>query len=109
MLHCRAKLGRGPDPAPKWVGSIIAWVLTQIGPKGLEFGRYSIEYHYIRNFLHVQREWGSARASAHMPEFAKRIVARYNRDGAVTSRYIDDRDRLHIGRTWTCVAYELVN
>ena len=39
---CRAKLGLGPNPAPKWVGNIIASILQKVGPTGLEFGRYSI-------------------------------------------------------------------
>ena len=50
----RAKLGRGPDPAPRWLGGLLAKVLLALGPKGLEFGRYSIDYHYSRNWLYVQ-------------------------------------------------------
>ena len=38
----RAKMGRAPKPAPRWVGNIIARVLQAVGPTGLEFGRYSI-------------------------------------------------------------------
>ena len=56
---CRAKLGKGPKPAPRWLGNMLAAVLERVGPRGLEFGRYSIEYHYIRNWLHVQRAWGA--------------------------------------------------
>ena len=41
-LQRRAKMGRGPNPAPRWVGEIIARVLQAVGPTGLEFGRYSI-------------------------------------------------------------------
>ncbi len=52
--RARAKLGRGPEPAPRWVGELLARVLLAVGPKGLEFGRYSIDYHYARNWLHVQ-------------------------------------------------------
>ena len=54
-LTCiRAKLGRGPDAAPRWLGGLLAKVLLALGPKGLEFGRYSIDYHYSRNWLYVQ-------------------------------------------------------
>ena len=35
-------MGRAPNPAPRWVGNIIARVLQAVGPTGLEFGRYSI-------------------------------------------------------------------
>jgi hypothetical protein len=45
---CRAKLGKFQGPAPRWLGNILARVLTWLGPKGLEFARYSIDYHYIR-------------------------------------------------------------
>lgn len=71
---------------PRWLGQILAAVLTWIGPKGLEFAKYSIEYHYIRNYLYVMRHWG-ARADRHIPSYAKRIVQRYDaKDGAVSKR-----------------------
>lgn len=34
---------------------------VQIGPKGIEFARYSLDYHTIRNYLHVNRMWGKER------------------------------------------------
>ena len=71
---------------PKWLGTIIARILTAIGPKGLEFARYSIDYHYTRNYIHVMRNWSSARATQHIPEFARRLVAMYNEDGAISKR-----------------------
>ena len=36
-------------------------LIIQIGPKGLEFARYSLDYHTIRNYLHVNRAWGKQR------------------------------------------------
>ncbi|KAI5649875.1 hypothetical protein M9H77_35880 [Catharanthus roseus] len=78
------KLGRGPSqPAPKFVGNIIAFLLNLIGPKGLEFARYSLDYHTIRNYLHVNRKWGKNRADEHMPLYAKKIVAMYNQNGEI--------------------------
>lgn len=82
--------GRGPSkPAPKLVGNVIAFLLNlvsivftsaivlvpeaekdmhsdlvlfvQIGPKGLEFARYSLDYHTIRNYLYTNRSWGKQR------------------------------------------------
>ena len=44
------------------------------------------DYHYIRNFLFVRRHMGQQRAERHMPEFAKRLVAMYDGDGAVSKR-----------------------
>jgi hypothetical protein len=46
--------------------------LLQIGPKGIEFAKYSIDYHYIRNFLYVNRHMGPARAARHIPGFGKK-------------------------------------
>ena len=85
-----AKLGRGPDPAPLNVGTIIATLLTWLGPKGLAFGAYSVDYHALRNWLYVQRHWtrgGAGRAAeAHVPPHVRAIVARYDGDGFVSGR-----------------------
>uniref|UniRef100_A0A061SGL6 7-hydroxymethyl chlorophyll a reductase n=1 Tax=Tetraselmis sp. GSL018 TaxID=582737 RepID=A0A061SGL6_9CHLO len=82
-----AKLGLGPEsPAPLLVGNVIAAILEKIGPRGLEFARYSLDYHYIRNHIFVQRHMGRERAERHTPEFAKRLVQMYNRDGQVDAR-----------------------
>ncbi|XP_047315423.1 7-hydroxymethyl chlorophyll a reductase, chloroplastic [Impatiens glandulifera] len=79
-----AKLGRGPSqPAPKFIGNLIAFVLNLVGPKGLEFARYSLDYHTIRNFLYVNRTWGKQRAERHMPAYAKKIVDMYNQNGEI--------------------------
>ena len=82
----RAKFGRGPKPLPVAVGNILAAVLLRLGPKGLEFGRYSLDYHTIRNWLHVQRKWGPVRAEQHIPSYAKQLVKMYDQDGAVSAR-----------------------
>ncbi|XP_022849415.1 7-hydroxymethyl chlorophyll a reductase, chloroplastic isoform X1 [Olea europaea var. sylvestris] len=79
-----AKLGRGPSqPAPRFIGNFIAFVLNLIGPKGLEFARYSLDYHTIRNYLHVNRAWGKQRADRHIPSYAKKIVSMYNQNGEI--------------------------
>ncbi|GKC37837.1 7-hydroxymethyl chlorophyll a reductase, chloroplastic [Tanacetum coccineum] len=79
-----AKLGKGPaKPAPKFIGNIIAFILDLVGPKGLEFARYSLDYHTIRNYLYVNRTWGKERASRHMPSYAKKLVAMYNENDEI--------------------------
>lgn len=129
--------GKGPSqPAPKFVGNFIASILNlvrvllhiqgyinlfkyfssdlvlwnQIGPKGLEFARYSLDYHTIRNYLYTNRTWGKARynsiccascdyiqmellwmlvnwnlcrADQHTPSYAKKIVELYNQKGQI--------------------------
>ncbi|XP_042434565.1 7-hydroxymethyl chlorophyll a reductase, chloroplastic-like [Zingiber officinale] len=79
----KAKNGKGPQPAPKFVGNIIAFLLNLIGPKGLEFARYSLDYHTIRNYLYVYRLWGKQRAERHIPSYAKKIVENYNEDASI--------------------------
>ena len=83
-----ATLGRGPEePAPIAVGKAIAWLLEKIGPKGKEFGMYSLDYHTIRNYLHVKRRFGGeARAAAHVPKYARLVVDEYNENGAIDER-----------------------
>ncbi|KAJ4914893.1 hypothetical protein Rs2_00443 [Raphanus sativus] len=79
-----AKFGQGPaQPAPLFVGNIIAFILSLVGPKGLEFARYSLDYHTIRNYLHVNRKWGKERANNHMPSYSKKIVEMYNKNGQI--------------------------
>lgn len=80
------KFGKGKDPLPRWLGTILAWVLDKLGPKGLEFARYSIDYHYIRNYLHVKRAWTDERGEEHIPAFVKKIVSMYDGDGAVSKQ-----------------------
>ncbi|KAL2326002.1 hypothetical protein Fmac_025060 [Flemingia macrophylla] len=87
----QAKLGKGPSqPAPKFIGNLLAFILNWIGPKGLEFARYSLDYHTIRNYLHVNRLWGKERADRHMPSYAKKIVDMYNQNGQI-EKMLSDR------------------
>lgn len=83
----KAKLGKGPSlQVPRFIGNLIAFVLNLIGPKGLEFARYSLDYHTIRNYLYVSRHWGKQRAETHIPSYAKKIVEDYNSDGCIDER-----------------------
>jgi Coenzyme F420 hydrogenase/dehydrogenase, beta subunit C terminus len=63
---------------PVWMGNIVAFVISNyFSPKGVNFARYSIDYHILRNYLHVLQEWGEQRANESMPQFARDIVAQY--------------------------------
>ena len=73
----KGKRGEAPDPLPKWIGNILAWFLTQFGPKGMEFARYSVDYHYLRNFLHINRKWKKEKSQRHLPKFVRVIVEEY--------------------------------
>lgn len=94
-----AKLGTGPSkPMPAWLGTLVAKVLTWLGPRGLEFGRYSVDYHVLRNALYVRRHWPAGRRAGGrssgtgggsvldgvvgvLPAGARAIVERYDADG----------------------------
>ena len=70
----------GDAGAPPWLASVLADVLARTLPKGMEFGRYSIDYHYLRNALYVESTMGGARAARHVPAYARALMARYDAD-----------------------------
>ena len=51
-------------------------VIDKIGPKGLEYARFSIDSHFTRNYLFTKRNYPE-KLEQHVPEFAKKIVAQY--------------------------------
>ena len=61
---------------PLWAAKLMGVVIDKIGPKGLEYARFSIDSHFARNYLYVKRNHGE-KLEAHVPEFAKRIVEQY--------------------------------
>ena len=71
------KRGEAREPLPRWFGTILAWLLSRTGPKGIEFAKYSIDYHYLRNYLYIHRHWKKDKAHAHLPQYAKQIVSEY--------------------------------
>ena len=62
---------------PGWLGEVMAFVMQNIGPKGTSFARYSIDYHILRNYLHVLDVWGEDRAKICLPQYARDIVDHY--------------------------------
>jgi 3,8-divinyl protochlorophyllide a 8-vinyl-reductase (ferredoxin) len=61
---------------PMWVAKMMGVVIDKIGPKGLEYARFSIDSHFTRNYLFTKRNYPQ-KLERHVPEFAKKIVARY--------------------------------
>lgn len=61
---------------PMWAAKLMGVVIEKVGPKGLEYARFSIDSHFTRNYLYVRRNYPQ-KLAAHVPEFAKRIVAQY--------------------------------
>jgi 3,8-divinyl protochlorophyllide a 8-vinyl-reductase (ferredoxin) len=61
---------------PMWAAKLMGVVIEKIGPKGLEYARFSIDSHFTRNYLYVRRNHPE-KLEAHVPEYAKRIVSQY--------------------------------
>jgi 3,8-divinyl protochlorophyllide a 8-vinyl-reductase (ferredoxin) len=61
---------------PMWAAKLMGVVIDKIGPKGLEYARFSIDSHFARNYLYVKRNYLD-KLEAHVPEYAKRIVGQY--------------------------------
>jgi 3,8-divinyl protochlorophyllide a 8-vinyl-reductase (ferredoxin) len=61
---------------PMWAAKLMGVAIERIGPKGLEYARFSIDSHFTRNYLYVKRQHPE-KLDRHVPEFAKRIVAQY--------------------------------
>jgi coenzyme F420 hydrogenase subunit beta len=61
---------------PMWAAKMMGVVIEKIGPKGLEYARFSIDSHFTRNYLYVKRNHPE-KLDAHVPEYAKRIVGQY--------------------------------
>jgi coenzyme F420 hydrogenase subunit beta len=61
---------------PMWLAELVGWVVQRIGPKGLEYGRFSIDSHFTRNALWVRRNHPEI-AERHIPPFARKIIDRY--------------------------------
>ncbi len=61
---------------PMWAAKLMGVVIERIGPKGLEYARFSIDSHFTRNYLYVKRNHPE-KLEDHVPEFAKRIVSQY--------------------------------
>jgi len=42
---------------PMWAAKMMGVVIEKIGPKGLEYARFSIDSHFTRNYLYVKRNY----------------------------------------------------
>jgi coenzyme F420 hydrogenase subunit beta len=61
---------------PMWAAKMMGVVIEKIGPKGLEYARFSIDSHFTRNYLYVKRNYPE-KLAAHVPEYAQKIVNQY--------------------------------
>ncbi|MDG2989331.1 Coenzyme F420 hydrogenase/dehydrogenase, beta subunit C-terminal domain [Candidatus Synechococcus calcipolaris G9] len=61
---------------PMWAAKLMGIVIEKVGPKGLEYARFSIDSHFTRNYLYVKRNYPQ-KLGDHVPEFAQKIVDQY--------------------------------
>ena len=61
---------------PLWLAQLVGFFVQRFGPQGLEYGRFSIDSHFTRNALWLQRHHPDL-VERHIPNFARRIVDRY--------------------------------
>ncbi len=61
---------------PMWAAKMMGVVIERIGPKGLEYARFSIDSHFTRNYIYLKRNYPE-KLEQHVPEYAKKIVGQY--------------------------------
>ena len=61
---------------PMWAAQLLGLAIERIGPKGLEYARFSIDSHFTRNYLYTRRNHPEKLAN-HVPPFARKIVEQY--------------------------------
>lgn len=61
---------------PGWLAELVGFIVQRVGPKGLEYGRFSIDSHFTRNAIWLRRNHPE-KAEQHIPSFAKTIISRY--------------------------------
>jgi coenzyme F420 hydrogenase subunit beta len=62
---------------PMWAAKLMGVVIDKIGPRGLEYAKFSIDSHFTRNYLYVKRNYPE-KLDNHIPEYAQKIVSQYN-------------------------------
>jgi coenzyme F420-reducing hydrogenase beta subunit len=80
-------IGKAPATTgmPVWLGDLLATILTRTGPKGLNFAKYSIDYHILRNYFYILHESSlsggatttTTKQDVSVPTFAKAIIDHY--------------------------------
>ena len=47
---------------PWLLGNNMAKIVTEVGPKGLNFASYSVDFHITQNYIYVVDQWVEERA-----------------------------------------------
>jgi coenzyme F420 hydrogenase subunit beta len=57
---------------PMWAARLMGVMIEKIGPKGLEYARFSIDSHFTRNYLYVKRNYPE-KLEAHVLDYSNPI------------------------------------
>ncbi len=82
LLHPEHLDGRKQMPVA--AGNLLCLLSRLRGPKGIEFARYSIHIHAVRNYLHVSRNLPE-QLDRLVPEHVRLLAARYGATGITPS------------------------
>ncbi len=63
-------------PMPLWAGRIMAALIRRVGPSGLEYARYAVDMHMIRDYYYVKFYYPEL-MQALVPQHARHIVEHY--------------------------------
>lgn len=61
---------------PMWAAKLMGVIIERIGPKGLEYARFSIDSHFTRNYLYLKRNHPE-KLARQVPDYARQIVEEY--------------------------------
>jgi 3,8-divinyl protochlorophyllide a 8-vinyl-reductase (ferredoxin) len=62
---------------PIWLGKIIAALTYKFGPRGTEFANHSVDYHLIRNYYFVKKNYPEKLATL-VPKHVYTVLAEYD-------------------------------
>ncbi len=72
--NAKRKTGR---KIPIWAGRILAAIMRHIGPRGLEYARYGVDMHMIRDYYYVKFYYPELRETL-VPKHVYRILEEYD-------------------------------
>ncbi|MFN3386056.1 MAG: Coenzyme F420 hydrogenase/dehydrogenase, beta subunit C-terminal domain [Candidatus Thermochlorobacter sp.] len=61
---------------PIWLGKVMAFILSRFSFKGVEFARYSIDFHLIRNYYFVKERYPE-KLQTLVPKHVYRLLEKY--------------------------------
>ncbi len=64
---------------PIWIGKLLAALAYRSGPRGIEFAKHSVDYHLIRNYFFVKKNYPE-KLTTLVPKHVYRLLKEYDLD-----------------------------